>query len=303
MTKKEIKNLPASVWANLLAIAKSQNVEPMMILRRYMQERFLFRLGQSPYRDKLILKGALMLVAHQLPLHRPTKDVDLLGEGFTNDPEGLKQIISEIAVIKSKDGVTFKLDEMEVERITEDDRYAGLRTKLPARLGKIKDILQIDTGFGDIIIPNPVALDYPVILNNENPHVYAYSLESAIAEKFEAMVSLGEFNSRMKDFFDIHFLALVKTFDSQLLRQAIEATFTQRQTKLDQRKNLWREDFRADAGRQTMWTAFLNTNKLSAPADFAEVVNRIAEFIEPALTTTDVKNWNPHKWTWYRQST
>lgn len=243
-----------------------------------------------------------MLVAHQMPLHRPTKDVDLLGEGFTNDPESLKHIISEIAVIKSKDGVTFKPDEMEVERITEDDRYAGLRTKLPARLGKIKDILQIDTGFGDVIIPDSVEINYPVILDNESPHVLAYSLESAIAEKFEAMVSLGELNSRMKDFFDIHFLASVKTFDSRLLQQAIEATFRQRQTKLDQRKNLWQEDFHTDAGRQTMWTAFLNTNKLSAPATFAEVVNRIAEFIEPALTTTDMINWNPHKWIWESHS-
>lgn len=297
MAREKKLNLSASIWARLLQLARAQNIDPMTILKRYIQERFLYRVGLSSYRDKLILKGALMLVAYQIPSQRPTKDVDLLGENISGEPDALKRIISEIAGIEYPDGLTFDVENILVENIIENARYTGLRTRIPVNLGKIQDRLQIDVGFGDIIIPNPVMLDYPVILDLEHPSVMTYSLESAIAEKFEAIVSLGELNSRMKDFYDINFMAARKTFRSDILRKAIETTFNQRNSKLEHRKSIWQKSFCQDNDRKKLWRAFLETNHL-ALVEFEYVVIRLAEFIDPLLTFNEMKTWSPNDWKW-----
>ncbi|MCK6542460.1 nucleotidyl transferase AbiEii/AbiGii toxin family protein [bacterium] len=296
--KKEIKNMPASVWARLAAMAKQQQIEPMTLLRRYVQERFLYRLSKSKHRNSLILKGAMMLVAHRMPMSRVTKDVDFLADGISHEPEKLRPIINDIALIDSADGLTFLPDQIQIEKITEGDRYSDVRAKLPVRMGTVKDILQIDVGFDDVVIPHPYELDYPVILDHDCPRIFVYSLESAIAEKFEAMVSLAEINSRIKDFFDVRFLALQKSYSKEILNHAIQSTFQKRETSIEQRKAIWNSEFYERKEKQEMWKAFIHSNHLKETADFSQVVKSIQAFIEPALIANTVTEWIPQEWRW-----
>lgn len=160
---------------------------------QYLQERFLARLEKSNYRDHFVLKGALLLLAYNIPTVRPSKDIDFLGQQTSNEVDQIESAIRDIATIDLNDGVSFNPDEIDIEQITEDAEYGGLRIKISATVGGDRHRLQLDIGFGDTIVDGPVDMDYPAILDFPSPNIKVYSLESAIAEKLEAIVSLGSF--------------------------------------------------------------------------------------------------------------
>jgi predicted nucleotidyltransferase component of viral defense system len=226
-----MKNPGKSIRAKLLNISKLENVSFQLIVIRYFQERLLYRLSQSAYKDLLFLKGGLLLYYFEEHKSRPTMDIDFLAANTKNETENLKTVFSEICRIDYvNDGVTFDYRKIEAFEIIKQGNYKGIRLKVPGQLDTITQIIQIDIGFGDKIYPKPTLLKFPVILEMEQPVVNAYSIYSAIAEKFEAMIQLSEVNSRMKDFYDIYILLNNNAIDKWNLERAVNLTFETRNT-------------------------------------------------------------------------
>ena len=163
------RNKDQSVKRRLKNIARATDKDYNFVCIQYMQERFLARLGKSFYRDNFILKGALLLLAYQIPLVRPSKDIDFLGRKTSNNIDAISSTIKQIAKIDLQDGVFFKQNELDVEQITEDAEYGGLRFKIPAIVGGDYQRLQLDVGFGDIMVDAPLDSQYPSLLEFPPP--------------------------------------------------------------------------------------------------------------------------------------
>lgn len=296
--KREIKNVAASVKERLRNIATQTGKEYQSVIRQYVQERFLFRLSKSIYLQNFILKGALLFVAHDISRNRPTRDIDFLGSSISNDINDIKEVIKAILIIEFDDGVTFDTGSVEAENIVEDGDYNGIRIKFYAFMENSREIVQLDIGFGDKIISGPIKIEFPTLLDDAPPKIYVYSIETAMAEKFEAIVSLQLQTSRMKDFFDILFFAEQYKFRKDLLIKAILATFNNRSTELEQRKVIYEDTFKTDVQLQKLWVAFLERSKLNSDNLFSDVVFKIQSFIEPIFKEETKANWNPKKWSW-----
>lgn len=271
------------------------------LLLQYMQERFLYRLSISPYRRHLILKGALLFLAYEMSLLRPTKDIDFLGFSTPNELSEVRNSIVAIGSIDLDDGVRFNHESVVVEPIAEGAEYKGVRAKLEVRLTAARKMLQLDIGFGDTVIPGPVEMDFPTLLDDQpSPNLLVYSRESAIAEKFEALVSLNILTSRMKDIYDILFLAERGTFSLLTLREAIMTTFARRATQLEDRHMLFSQDFYTNRDKEAQWKAFLHRSRLQSSPTFPEAVTRLMVFLEPVCSSTIMNNaiWNPADWNW-----
>jgi predicted nucleotidyltransferase component of viral defense system len=222
--RKEIKNRSASIKARLMNIARAEKIDFDSLLLRYFQERLLYRLSISNFSDCFVLKGGLLLICLKMPKCRPTKDIDFLAEQIKNDINEIENIFKRISEIQCDDGVKFISSSIVSERIKEDADYEGIRLKIDGTLGQVRKRLQVDIGFGDIIIPEATSVEFPSLLE-DLPKVKAYSVESIISEKFEAMIKLAMANSRMKDFYDVYFLSSSHNFRSNELKKAIETTF------------------------------------------------------------------------------
>ena len=304
---KEIKNLAASVKQKLRNVSSETGKDFQFVFRQFIQERFLYRLSKSQYADNLILKGALLFVAHDMSRHRPTRDIDFLGSSISNKKEDIKKVVREILEITVDDGLRFDNgagdnvgggEDVDVEDIDEDGDYKGVRVKFNAYLENSRERVQLDVGFGDKIVGGPVEIDFPTLLDFPAPRIKVYSIESAIAEKFEAIVSLLLQTSRMKDFYDILFFAKNYEFKEDKLKEAIVTTFKQRGTDVEQRNKVFNEKFRTDEQLQKYWTAFLNRTKLTSENNFANVITRIAEFIEPVILNDINLRWDSKLWKW-----
>lgn len=298
MTKRPIKNMVASVHQRLLKIAKEQNRPFHDVLQLYALERWLFRLSQSPYRDRFVLKGALLLVAWKTSSTRPTRDIDLLGR-VSNDLESVRSLIADISQTSVEDdGLTFDSVSVTTERIAEDADYEGVRAKFQGRLGNSRLAMQVDIGFSDVVTPGPTMTTYPTFLEQPAAELLAYNRETAIAEKFEAMVKLGELNSRMKDFFDVWLLADAFPFEGRMLAAAVQATFSRRQTPIEVEPICFSEEFATNVIKTTQWNAFVRRGRLEAVPAFSEVVRYVRAFLQSlakALSNHEdfVLNWRP----------
>lgn len=299
MPEKKVTNIAASIKEKLMNYSKSNSLLFNSVLLQFLQERLLHRISKSVYVNNFTLKGALLFLAHDISRLRPTQDIDLLGNSLPNEIDDITKIFSEISSINFNDGVTFDHNSVTSQRIIEQDKYSGIRVFLTARIGTIRQQLQIDIGFGDVVYPKAVQMEYPIILDLEAPVLNVYSIESAVAEKFEAIVSLGLATSRMKDFYDIHFFAYNKNFDLVLLHNAIRETFTNRETSLEKRLSVFDDKFKTDNNLQMLWIAFLKKRNLTASNNLAEIITNIQLFIEPAcVEVTETKSWNPKEWKW-----
>jgi len=281
--KKPVVNLPASVRQRLLNLATERKEDFGLILSRYGLERFLYRLSASPHRDLFVLKGALLLQVWTGETYRPTRDLDLLGTAISN--VNYRKIFSEVCSQKVEDdGLSFPSDTIRIERIRDEEAYEGVRVLLEARLGNVRIPLQIDVGFGDVIVPAAEELEFPTLLESPAPKLTAYPKESVVAEKFEAVVKLGLANSRMKDFYDLSVLAQRFEFESATLAAAIQATFETRRTPLPNSLPLaFSTDFHGLANKRTQWTAFLRKSGLNANSSLEETIRVIREFVMPIV--------------------
>lgn len=265
-----------SIRQRLLNASRASGEAFDYVLARYGIERFLYRLGMSELAEQFVLKGATLFHVWNKKLHRPTRDLDLLGFG-PNDPESLRRVIQQIiAVPCPEDGLTFDESSLVVALIREENEYGGVRAKFRAMLGNVRIPIQIDVGFGDAITPGPELRVYPTILSGmPGMELKTYPTCTVIAEKFEALVRLDAQNTRMKDFFDLDFLLADSAHDQQATNDAIHATFERRGSVLPTSipTGLTKE-FVQD--RQVMWDAFLSKNGLEAQ-DFEEVVTRVRD--------------------------
>lgn len=255
--RNEVRNMDASVKARLKNIAKEYKKTFNLILQLYMQERLLYRLSVSEYKDNFILKGGLFLFSMSGFTGRPTRDIDFLAYQILNDMESIKEIFKNICKIEYNDSVVFDSNSVLVEEIRKEAEYKGARVKLTGYLGKAKEMLWVDIGFNDIVVPEVITADYPVLLDMDYPKIKMYSFESVVAEKFEAIVSLGELNSRMKDFYDIFILLSEKKFNRDILQNAIVETFKRRGTDILKFDQVFKKEFIEDNNRINQWKLFL----------------------------------------------
>ena len=255
--RNEVRNMDASIKAKLKNIAKKCRKSFNLILQLYMQERLLYRLSISEYKDNFVLKGGLFLFSMTGFAGRPTRDIDFLAYQISNDIENIKEIFKKICKIEYNDGIIFDPNSVFVEEIKREAEHRGIRVKLTGYLGKAKEILWLDIGFYDIVVPEIITADYPVLLDMDYPKIKMYSFESVVAEKFEAIVSLGELNSRMKDFYDIFILLSEKKFNRYILQKAIVETFKRRGTDILKSDQVFKKEFIEDRSRVNQWKLFL----------------------------------------------
>ena len=224
--------MAASVRQRLMNKAREQGEAFDLVLIRYTSERLLYRLSQSAFRDRFVLKGAMLFQLWGGSIHRPTRDLDLLAYGSPS-PVDFEQLFREVCEEDVEDdGLNFRAESVHAVRMKEDEEYEGLRLKLQAYLDAARISVQIDVGFGDAVTPGPDEITYPTLLDFPAPTLKAYPRVTVVAEKFQAMVMLGIANSRMKDFYDVWTLARHFAFSGPVLCAAMRATFERRKTVL-----------------------------------------------------------------------
>ena len=298
MSKRDIKNLPASIQDRLMSQARENDRPFNEVLQHFAIERFLYRLAQSQYSTEFILKGALLFRVWGLPAFRPTRDIDLLGN-TDNEVDNLTNIIREVCKGNVQDdGMFFDPETVIGERIKEDADYEGVRIRFVGLLGKTRVHLQIDVGFADVVSPKPVQIKYPVLLPFPEPELRSYPPESVVAEKFQAMIYLGLINSRMKDFYDLWAMSNQFVFSGNLLQEAIRKTFANRKSNIPEELPVaLSEQFARD--KQVQWSAFLKTTGIKdAPERIKSVQERLQNFLLPVLHSLRAgkiinKDWNP----------
>lgn len=281
--KGELKNVAASVRDRLKKITDTTGQDFNTLLIRYAIERLLFRISESKHKQRFVLKGAILFALwHETP-HRATRDLDLLGFGESSIEE-LQNVFREICSQEvPADGVIFDPASVKAEAIRAQEPYVGVRVEIQGKIGNARAPLQIDVGFGDATAVEPVEIEFPSLLDMPTPKLRAYRMESALAEKYEAAVTLGILNSRMKDYYDFWFLATHFDFDGQELADSIRATLERRGTKLQAETPMgFSEAFWNDPSRQAVWKAFWKKSVKSDPALSLEaVVTMAASFLLP----------------------
>lgn len=299
VSREKPRNLAASVRQRLFNLAQERREDFGLVLTRYGLERFLYRLAQSHYRDQFILKGALLFELWTHGRYRPTRDLDLEGQGENSIPR-IKRLFTEImGQAVENDGLIFDSKSVRVARTKEEQEYEGLRVNLVARLERAKITMQVDIGFGDVIVPAPTEIQYPTLLNFPSPRLRAYPRETVVAEKLEALVKLGMTNTRMKDFYDLWRLSRDFDFDGTLLVEAIKSTFERRGTEVPAGTPLaLTDEFSRDTQKAQRWQAFLKKSDLAQDhTTLQAVVTDLGRFLMAPLQAVTAQ---PFRMNWLR---
>lgn len=256
--KQGERNPGASVLQKLKNHARSAGEEMTVVLSLYIIQRFLYRLSQSRHRNRFILRGAtLFSVWSDLP-HRPTRDVDLLATG-ENSPSVMGALFREICSVPvPEDGVSFLMDTLSITERKEGRVYPGLHLEVTAALGTARPRLEIDIAVGEAVTPAPQEAEIPALLSLPAPRLLIYPRETAMAEKIEAIVTLGLSNTRLKDFFDLWYISRVFPVSGALLSEALRSTFQRRGTAFPAEgfPAAFTERFYGDSVQQVRWAAF-----------------------------------------------
>ena len=304
----------ASVRDRLLNLSRrpGQRAAYNALLRRYLQERLLWRLALSEHRDRFVLKGGLRLVGAGFTWARATKDIDLLGRG---DPDlgRLEAIFRDVCrdddgACQVADGAQYDPESVRATPILENAEYGGVRVALVASLGTAREPMHVDVGFGDAVTPGPAPMLFPTLLDGmPAPHLLAYNDETTVAEKFETMIRRGLVNSRMKDFYDLYRFAQTVPFDGALLSLAVRRTFERRGTPFTPEPTVFTAEFAGDAGKATQWRAFrrsLGGASVEAPDAFAGTLLVVRLFVGPVHDacredSAFTDQWDPRACSWW----
>ncbi|MCJ7434564.1 MAG: nucleotidyl transferase AbiEii/AbiGii toxin family protein [Anaerolineales bacterium] len=301
--KETQKNIAVSIHARLKNESELQGRPFTEMLQYYGMERFLYRLSKSQYVDKFVLKGGLLLYSWNVPLRRPTRDMDFRGYLDNSNKTILRAIQEVIAEPVPEDGIVFDPNTINIEQTQIDADYEGIRVKLTGYLGRARIPMQIDIGFSDVIASRVKRVDYPTLLSDKKAlQLKGYPRESIVSEKFHAMICHAELNSRFKDYYDIWLIAENFEFESLSLQKAIEKTFAKRQTEIPSEKPVALTSEFAEANREK-WKNFLKKFDLGNKEieDFADAINRIWSFLEcPIRVSLGDKpskqlHWSPRK--------
>ena len=290
-----------SIKARLKNFAVSSGCTFQEALLYYGLERTLYRISVSPYASHFVLKGGILLYAiFDRMYERATTDVDLLARRISNSAAEMKVIFRDIFALDTDDALVFDLDSVAVEDISESKEYHGLHISVVAYLDRTRIPIGIDIGFGDVIYPNAVEIEFPVILDMQAPRLNAYSLESSIAEKLEAIIKNGFLNSRYKDFYDIYVLSEKYSFNYKELHTAVTETFANRKTPMIMNTEVFSDEFLRDTMHQRRWNSFLKKKKALISVSMSDVMVRIKTFVTPLLVQSiePVTEWDPAKGSW-----
>lgn len=288
-----------SVKARLKSFAIKSGCTFQEALTYYGLERAIYRISISEYAEHFVLKGGIFLYAiFGCNYERATTDVDFLARRISNSSEEMKAIFQKIFSQDVDDALVFDIDAITVENITELKEYHGLHVSFVGYLDRTKIPIGIDIGFGDVIYPDAVKMDFPVILDMEAPRVNAYSLETLIAEKLEAIIHNGYLNSRYKDFYDIYVLSTNYEFSYEGLRNAVIQTFENRKTQMTMDAAAFSEEFLNDPMHQTRWKSFLKKKKALIQISLSDAMDWIKAFVCPLLEGMEKTKWNPKKGIW-----
>lgn len=273
----------ASVKDRLKNKSRSTGKTMQELLIAYGLERTIYRLSKSEYKEHFILKGGIFLYAlYEGSYARATTDIDFLAQRISNDTEKIKQVFAEIFLVEADDPLRFDIETLSAKHIAEMKKYHGVNVSIIAYLDRTSINVSIDIGFGDVIFPDKVEMDFPVVLSDESPQVYAYSLCSTVAEKFEAIVSLAYDNSRFKDYYDIYVLSTTQDFEGKELLEAVRETFENRHTSIAEIV-AFEDGFADDPLRQTRWKAFVKKKKAMMPVSLEETIKVIQQFMQPVV--------------------
>lgn len=301
------KNIPASIHARLANEARKLQKPFGDILQHYGMERFLYRLFKTKYANDFILKGGLIFTVWEIPLRRPTKDIDFLGS-FDNRKETMFEALkTAIAVEVPQDGLEFDINTILIEeRQVDADRF-GIRASFLGYLGRAEISIQIDIGFSDVITSPLKEIKYPTLLSDmDAPILKGYPPEAVVAEKLHAMERFSASPSRWKDYYDIWLISEYFELDSQSLHKAIDNTFKNRNTRIpDKRPKSLTAEFASVY--KDGWKSFVRKNNLESNqvGDLALIVEKIWKFLEYPLKLLSIqsgekdhRNWNPYEGTW-----
>ena len=273
----------ASVKDRLKNKSRSTGKTMQELLTAYGLERTIYRLSKSRYKEHFILKGGIFLYAlYDGSYARATTDIDFLAQKISNEAEDIRQIFAEIFSTESDDPLRFEMGTLSVKPIAEMKKYHGVNVSIIAYLDRTSINVSIDIGFGDVIFPKKVEMYFPVVLSDESPQIYAYSLCSTIAEKFEAIVSLAYDNSRFKDYYDIYVLSTTQDFDGKELFEAIKETFETRHTSITEIV-AFEDGFAEDPIRQTRWKSFVKKKKAMLSVSLEETIKAIQLLMQPVV--------------------
>ena len=291
-----VVNMGASIRDRLLSKARAEKLDFNLLLTRYALERMLYRLSISQNREQFLLKGALLFDLWFDVPHRPTHDVDFLGFGAADIPR-LEEVFRDICRIEIPDGMVFQPDSVKGAEIRKEANYSGIRLTLMGVLDSARCPVQIDVGLGDAVVPGPEDARYPIILPGmPEPQLRVYPRYTVVAEKLEALTSLGMLNSRMKDFFDLWVLAKHSDFDGSVLSQAVAATFERRSTALPEGIPIGLSDgFINDVQKAKQWLAFLRKNALE-PMLLETVIGDLRDFLLPVLASVSAGSTLDRAW-------
>lgn len=294
-------DIGASVLAKLRNKAKETGRSNQLCMQLFCQEEFLRRLEKSKYADNFVLKGGLFLYTLTEFDSRVTVDVDFMLRKIPNTPEKLREVIGEIIVADTTNGfITFEIKD--VSPISVNKQYPGIHADIVARIKNTRTPFGIDFGIGDIIVPSAKKRKLPTQLNDfPAPTVNTYSIETTVAEKLDAILGLMEFSSRMKDYYDIYYLANKFDFDGKTLTEAMKKTFANRNRSFTIEQFDQMLSFSADDAMQKKWTAFCK--KVNTESNFDAVLETIREFLlQPyqAVVSGDefIKTWVANKQMW-----
>jgi predicted nucleotidyltransferase component of viral defense system len=285
MTAKKPTNLADSVRARLLNRAREKGEDFQVTLRNYCFERFLYRLSRSSLSQRFVLKGAMLFRLWAEQPYRATMDLDLLSRGGLPPDSVAEDIAAICTTAVDDDGVHFDAASIKTAPIRAEEEYSGIRAVFIATLGTIREPLQIDVGFGDALWPPPEEMHYPVMLEFPAPVIAAYKPETVIAEKLEAMVTLAIRNSRIKDYFDLYYLAQHDHFDGPILTEAIRRTFDRRRTPIPLETPVGLlDEYWSAPGREAQIQSFARRARLAVkPAAAPAMARQLREFLLPPL--------------------
>lgn len=278
---KPPKNIVASIKARLMNVSRAKGTPFDVTLIQYTLERILYRLSVSPHRNRFILKGGMLLTTWIDDDARFTRDLDLLGHGEASE-DAIRGVFADLFAISAEDGLKFQTGDVAVTPIREEMEYGGFRLKTVAMLDRTRIPVTIDVGYGDVVTPAARDIDYPVLLDMPLPHIRSYPPETVVAEKFQAIVTLGMANTRMKDYYDLWILGKTTEFDVAALAQAIAATFLRRKTAVPAQPpvGLTRE-FATDDAKIRQWRAYLDSLGVGE-IELQSAIDQIIALVMPA---------------------
>ena len=219
---------PEQLKGAIRNLAKKKGIHAQEVLQIFMFERIIERLSVSPYKDRFILKGGLLISAILGVAERTTMDMDTTVKGLPMDEQSIRKAISEILDQTVDDGIEFQL--LDLTPIREDDEYENFRASIQATYGKMKIPMKIDITTGDEITPKEIQFSYPFLFDDRRVMVKAYTQETILAEKYETIIRRNVGNTRARDFYDLHLLYRLyrENADWNLLKQAVLATAKKR---------------------------------------------------------------------------